>query len=221
MISIIIPTYNEQESIGTLITKLLAIAKRLQEPFEIVVVDDNSPDGTAKAVRRFKSVRLLVRKRRLGLASAIVDGTKIAKGNKIVVMDADLSHPHSKVTELVKGLEEADLVIGSRHLPNGGVEEWPWDRKILSDGATFLSRLVISHNVSDPMSGFFAIRKKVFDNIPIRVKGYKILMNILAKNKNIRIKEIPYVFQTRHVGKSKLNLNETVTFVFDLGRLLF
>ena len=223
MISIIIPTYNEGQNIQMLLSELGRVGKRLQEPFEIVVVDDNSPDGTAEMVRRMDrgNVSLLVRKHQRGLTSAVRDGAKIAKGDKIIVIDADLSHPPEKVVGLIKGLKEADLVIGSRHLPGGGVEEWPWYRKIVSDGATMLSKFVIRHTVTDPMSGFFAIRKKILTRTALKVKGYKILMNILAKNPNIKIKEIPYVFRNRRVGKSKLNLKGMVTFILDVSRLLF
>ena len=223
MITIVIPTYNEGQNIQKLILELIDIGKKLREPFEMIVVDDNSPDGTVDMVKGMDGgdVRLLVRKSERGLTSAVWDGAKMAMGDKVVVMDADLSHPPEKIIELANGLREADLVIGSRHLPGGGVEEWPWYRKIVSDGATMLSKFVIRHTVTDPMSGFFAIRKKILTRTALKVKGYKILMNILAKNPNIKIKEIPYVFRNRRVGKSKLNLKGMVTFILDVSRLLF
>lgn len=224
MISIIVPTYNEKANLPILLRQLVAVGQSGKANFEIVVVDDNSPDATAKVARQLSKsmpVRLLVRQNRSGLSSAIMDGAKFARGDQLVIIDADLSHPPEKAFELASHLRAADLVIASRNLSGGGVEEWPLPRHFISIGATWLSRLVIRSSVSDPMSGFFAIRRKLFIQTPLRVHGYKILMNVLAHYPKLRIKEIPYLFRNRKVGASKMGVKETFIFLGDVLRLLF
>jgi dolichol-phosphate mannosyltransferase len=134
-------------------------------------------------------------------------------------MDADLSHPPNKINEFVYSLKESDLIIGSRNLPGGSVEEWPFHRKIISWGATVLAQLLVNSKISDPMSGFFAIKKKYFLKTRFRVKGYKILLNILADNPNIKIKEIPYVFRNRFAGTTKLGMYEMAIYLIDLAKI--
>ena len=224
MISIIIPTYNERENVPIIVKKIADAMKKTNEKYEIVIVDDNSHDGTAriaKALAKKYPIIIVSRRGKLGLASAVMAGVKKAKGDRIIVMDADLSHPPEKLPLIVKALEEYDIVIGSRNIKGGGVETWTFDRKLISKGATVLANVAIGINVSDPMSGFFGVRRKILENTKIRVKGYKILMNILAKNKNLKIKEIPYFFKDRVHGETKLGAGEIVNYVVDLVRLKF
>lgn len=220
MISIVIPTYNEKENIELLIDRIEKAMNRYTKDFEIVIVDDNSPDGTWKLVERLnkekKFVKLLKRSGKLGLTSAVLDGVKNANGDKIIVMDADLSHPPEKLPEIAKELENNDLVIGSRNIKSGGSKDWPIHRKIISVGATSLAKIVLGIKSSDPMSGFFGVKKSIIENTKFKTKGYKILLNILAYNKNIKIKEIPYMFEDRHAGKTKLGNQEILTYVQDL-----
>ncbi len=220
MLSVIIPTYNERANIGLLIPRL---EKVLQRKHEILVVDDNSPDGTASVVeelsRKFPSVKLVRRSRKEGLSTAVAAGVAAAKGDSIVVMDADLSHPPEFVPFLAAALEEADIAIGSRLMKGGRVETWPLHRKAVSKGAELLARIVLGVKSTDPLSGFFAIRKDVFQKTRIRTKGYKIMVNVLADNPRLRIKEIPYVFRDRHAGKTKLGIGEAITYLLDLARI--
>lgn len=220
MISIIIPTYNEKENIELLINRIENAMSKYTKDFEIVIVDDNSPDGTWKLVEKLnkgkKVVKLLKRSGKLGLTSAVLDGVKNSRGKGIIVMDADLSHPPEKLPEIARELEEFDLVIGSRNMKGGGVKNWPIHRKSISAGATLLAKLVLLTKCSDPMSGFFGVKKSVIQNTKFKTKGYKILLNILAYNKNIKIKEIPYIFEDRHAGKTKLGNREIVTYIRDL-----
>lgn len=221
MLSIIIPVYRERENLEALIPQIVENAKGWE--YEIVVVDDNSEDGTDALVRgmseRNASIRLLKRKGKLGLASAVVDGASFSKGEDLLVMDGDLSHPPAKIREMYRLLQEYDLVIGSRSAPGGGVQDWPIQRKLVSGGATFLAHLLVRRDVSDPMSGFFAVRKSVFNKTRFRVKGYKVLLNVLADNPGIRIKETPYVFRDRAAGRTKLGMGEMLRYLADLSSL--
>lgn len=220
MISIIIPTYSERSNIEPLIGKLDATIK---EKHEIIVVDDNSPDGTSSLVQKLmgsrSNLKLVRRPGKSGLSSAITSGLGVAKGDIIAVMDADLSHPPGLIPELVSHLDANDIVVGSRLIAGGGVENWPFRRKIISMVAESLARAVLGVRTTDPLSGFFAIRRGLLQNTRIRTKGYKILLNILHDNKGARVKEIPYTFKDRVAGKTKLGLNEFVSFILDLVRI--
>lgn len=218
MLSVIIPTYNERENIEELINRIME--NKIKEEMEAIIVDDNSPDETWKIVeeigRKNKFVRLLRRKKKAGLTSAVLDGVKISRGEKIIIMDADLSHPPEKLKEMNKYLENFDLVVGSRNISGGKTIGWSHYRKIVSSGAAFLSKIVLGIKCSDPMSGFFGIRKKIIQNTEFKTKGYKILLNILVDNPDIKIKEIPFVFEDRKQGKSKLGNQEIITYLRDL-----
>ncbi|MFH0737506.1 MAG: polyprenol monophosphomannose synthase [Candidatus Micrarchaeota archaeon] len=220
MLSIIIPTYNERENIPLLISRLEA---SLCAEHEIIIVDDSSPDGTAVAVSEIakndKTVYLISRKAKTGLTGAVVEGVKAAKGDIIIVMDADLSHPPEAVPKLAEALKGADIAIGSRLAQGGGVESWPMHRKVISSGADTLARLLLGISCSDPMSGFFAMRRSAFLKIRFRSRGYKLLLNILADNPKAKVAEVPYTFKDRHAGKTKLGAGETINYVFDLLRI--
>ena len=221
MLSIIIPAFKEHDNLVVLIPRITEILK--DKIFEIIIVDDNSGDGTKELIsetsRKNPIVKLLIRKEKFGLTSAIVEGVAFSKGEDILVMDADLSHPPEKINEFFDALNDFDLVVGSRNLPGGGVEDWPVLRKIISWGASTLAKLLLGVKIGDPMSGFFAIKKNVFMKTRFRINGYKILLNILADNKNIRIKEIPYLFKNRFVGTSKLGMKEMLIYLSDLIKI--
>jgi len=219
MISIIIPTYNEKENIKKLI---LDINRILKKDFEIIVVDDNSQDGTGRIVDKLKkyNAKCIHRKGKLGLASAVIEGFKAAKGEIIGVMDADFSHDINVIPKLIKPIinNEAELTIGSRYIQGGKIENWPLKRKIISRGATLLSLLLTT--VKDPMSGFFFLNKEVIKGIELNAKGYKILLEIIVKGKYNKVNEIPYTFVDRKAGKSKLNKKEYIDYLRNLGNLL-
>ncbi len=221
MLSVIIPTYNEKDNVRPLVDGLEKALSGLEH--EIIIVDDNSPDGTAGVVAELAEgnprLRLVRRAGKQGLAGAIVAGAKAARGDRLLVMDADLSHPPEKAPALASMLASADLAVGSRLMKGGGVETWPLHRKLISAGATLLAHLVIHGGCSDPMSGFFAVKKDIFMRTRFRVKGYKILLNILADNPRCHVAEIPYIFRDRHAGQTKLGAGEIVNYVADLLRL--
>jgi dolichol-phosphate mannosyltransferase len=219
MLSVIVPTYNEAANIGQLLEQLAAATTGLDA--EVVVVDDNSQDGTAALAEVSDAipVRVVRRPGKLGLASAVVEGVKQARGDIIVVMDADLSHPPAKVRELVAALEGSDIVVGSRYVTGGGITNWPWSRRLVSKGATLVARTCFGLPVRDPVSGFFAMRRKAFMDKPVDVRGYKILLDVLVKNKGAKVVEVPFVFTNRKVGKSKLSVKEITNYVKDVVKL--
>jgi dolichol-phosphate mannosyltransferase len=220
MLSIIIPTYNEAANIRRLIEELAVATAGLQS--EVIVVDDNSQDGTAALAESCKAmpVRVVRRAGKMGLASAVVDGAKQAHGDIMVVIDADLSHPPSKVPELVTALNNADIAVGSRYAAGGGITNWPATRRITSKGATLIARTIFGLPVRDPVSGFFAVRRDLFLRTPVDVQGYKILLNLLVKNPAAKVAEVPFVFTNRKVGKSKLGVKEITNYVKDVRKLL-
>ena len=223
--SIIIPTYNESENILRLISE---IEKNLptSDLTEIVIVDDNSPDGTGNLVENYINqnkiknqreghdrsnnctVKIVHRTDKNGLIPAIIDGVKQSRGRNVLIMDADFSHPPEVIPRMMQELKKNpnSIVIGSRYVEGGKVVGWPTKRKILSGGASFLARFGLNvRRVKDPMSGLFALPRELIEKISIDTKGYKILLEILVKNKEIPTKEIPYTFIDRTSGKSKMD----------------
>lgn len=223
MISIIIPTYNEKANIERLISSIFRVAKdEGLGGLEIVVVDDNSPDGTAdaaKAMPKEYNVRVLVRPEKLGLASAISDGFRVTKGDIVGVMDADFSHPPEKIAELVSALKDSSIAVGSRYVKGGETKDSLF-RKAASKGATLMARLVLGLRVKDPLSGFFFVRRYVMEKTEIEAVGYKILLDILVKNRDEKVREVPFVFYGRRKGKSKLTFGEITNYFRTLWRLL-
>jgi dolichol-phosphate mannosyltransferase len=217
-VSIVIPTYNERENLQALVERIFVACNGMD--IEVVVSDDNSPDGTADLAeelgKRFP-VKVVRRLRDRGLSKAVLDGFRNASGDILGVMDADLSHPPEKIPEMVKALEKADVVVGSRMLEGGGVEDWPLARKLISTGATLLARPLTG--VSDPMSGFFFIRRRVIEGVVLNPMGYKILLEILVKGRYSNVAEVPFVFLDRQTGESKLNMKIQLQYLAHLLRL--
>lgn len=218
-LSLVIPTYNEKENIQKLLLLLKDYFDKNKIESEIIVVDDNSPDGTGQVLEelkiKYKNLKIIHRKEKLGLSSAVIEGFKIAEGDILGVMDADLSHPTEKINEMYQiVLKGADLVIGSRYIKGGRIEGWNLDRKILSKGATLLARVFV--NVKDPMSGFFMTKRELIINKEINPKGFKILLELLIKTDCENIIEIPITFTNRTVGKSKAGIKEIIYFLRNL-----
>jgi len=224
MLSIIVPTYNESRNIEELLTRLFAVIKPNYIPYEVLIVDDNSPDGTAQIAEALKSkfdLRVVKRPRKIGLASAVLNGFKLATGDILCVMDADLSHPPEAVLEMYKAItsQGADIVIGSRRVEGGGATNWPWYRRFISTFAQFLARPIT--NVNDNTSGFFMIKKSVLENADINPIGFKILLEILSKGNYSKVKELPIVFNDREGGKSKLGAKQVIEYLKQLGMIYY
>lgn len=216
-LSLIIPTYNEKENIPLLLKKIEGQLDKIGPNMEVIVVDDNSPDGTGKILDKLKSkynfLEVIHRKGKSGLSSAVLKGFSKASGDILGVMDADLSHPPKKIRDMLKKINEADLVIGSRYANKGKIMGWSIKRKIMSKVATLLARGFTS--VKDPMSGFFLVRK---NKLPKNMdpKGFKILLEILVKGDINKIEEVPITFKDREKGKSKANLKEIFSYISNL-----
>lgn len=220
-LSIVAPAYNERANIDPLVR---AIARAMDgAAWELIVVDDDSPDGTADAVhamaREGFPVRCIRRVGRRGLASAVVEGALASSADFIAVIDADGQHDEALLPRMLATLRrgEAELVIGSRHVEGGGLGDWSPTRRRMSDAATWCAGAVIGNDVSDPMSGFFALRRDVFDACvhDLSQQGYKILLDILtAAPRSLRVAELPYVFRSRVAGESKVDVLVLAEFLF-------
>lgn len=219
-VSIVLPTFNERETLRRLSPRLVAaVAGR---DAEIVVVDDTSPDGTGDLVRSLAAAgpyRLVERPSRSGLASAVLDGFRAARGDHIVVMDADGSHPPETIGALLAPLErgEAEFVLASRRAPGGESPGLSGARRAISFGARCLAWPLT--RVSDPMSGFFAFDRRILVRGTLRPVGYKIALEILVRCRPSPVKEVGFVFSERLAGESKLNGSEVGAYVHHLGRL--
>jgi len=220
-VSIIIPTYNEAENIGPLLEKIVEILESSgYSSFEVIVVDDNSPDGTCNVVRakgeRDPRIKCILRTQEKGLSSAVVTGYKNAKSDIAVVMDADFQHPPEVIPRLVKAIEEgADIAIATRYGKGGGVEGWSRIRLLMSRVATIGVKILIreARNTSDPLSGFFAVRLSTINLESLKPKGFKILLEILARHPCLKVREVPYVFMRRRSGESKLGFGVITDFL--------
>lgn len=223
-LSIIVPTYKEAENLPVLVPRLGAMLRDARIRGEILVVDDESGDGTAEACSRLAAehpLRLLVRRGERGLSGAVLRGLAEAKGALLVVMDADLSHPPEAVPGLVAALSEpgVDFVVGSRYVPGASTDErWGFFRWINSKVATLLARPLTK--VRDPMSGFFALRRETLGRAaPLSPIGYKIGLELIVKCGCRAVREVPIHFRDRLHGRSKLGLREQLRYLRHLARL--
>jgi dolichol-phosphate mannosyltransferase len=221
--SIVIPTYNEAGGIERLIETLDEVFRSNGLDGEIVVVDDNSPDGTGAIVDRLAAqypVRCLHRPGKLGLSSGVIDGWAFARPDSEVVgaMDADFSHDPQVLPLMMKALENGSgLAVGSRYVAGGGIRNWPWRRKITSLVAIALAKPLTP--LRDITSGFFLVRRDALDGVTLDPIGFKIGLEVIAKAHYGRAIEIPYVFTDRVAGESKLNQSEIVNYLRQLGRI--
>jgi dolichol-phosphate mannosyltransferase len=227
-LSLVIPTYNESRNLEELVTRLAVILDRdLPGAYELIVVDDDSPDETwAVALRladRFPALRVLRRRGEKGLSTAVIRGWQAARGEVLAVIDADLQHPPEIVEQLWSEMAAgADLAIGSRHVGGGGVSDWSALRRSLSRGAQLLGLCVLPGvvgRVSDPMSGYFMLRRSAIAGATLSPLGYKILIEVLARGRIGRIAEVGYVFRERIAGESKVTAGLYVQYLRHLLRL--
>lgn len=206
-LSIVIPTFNEAENLAPLLAQVFQVLRDNEIRGEVIIVDDDSPDRTwelAQAlVPRYKDLIVIRRRDEHGLATAVLAGFKAASSQRVLVMDADLSHPPALIPKLYQALDEADISVASRNIKGGGVRGWPIARKAISWGASTIAKLFT--DVKDPMSGYFALRKPVVENVGLDPQGYKILLEVLVRGRYERVKEIPFVFEDRRNGTSKMS----------------
>jgi len=228
-VSIIIPTYNESQNI-------LKILKSIGDIFpssiltEAIVVGDNSPDGTGKIVenhlKNFKKIAgytidVIHRTAKKGLSSAILNGIQQAKGDTIVVMDSDFSHPPQIIPRLIDALKKhsCDIVVASRYVKGGKIKNWPLKRKFLSKIATTIAKKCLGVQTADPMSGFFAFKRPIIKGLKFDAIGFKMLLEILVKTRGATVREIPYTFTDRKLGSSKVSLSTAYDYAKSVWKL--
>jgi dolichol-phosphate mannosyltransferase len=211
-LAVIVPTYREAENVAEIIRRVGAALGGID--WELVFVDDDSPDGTAdlvrQAARRDARLRLIHRIGRRGLSSAVIEGMQASTAPYLAVIDGDLQHDETLLPRMLKAMEteQADIVVASRYVTGGGMGDWDQTRQQMSRLAGALARRLLGVALTDPMSGFFMVRAPVFRGCVRRLAGvgYKILLDILAEaDKPLRVIELPYTFRARQAGISKLD----------------
>jgi len=216
-LSVIIPTFNEEENIAAIIGAVNEVFRQSGIRGEVLVVDDSSKDRTIPIVQEIAgqngNVRLIVRKDDHGLSQSVVEGFGKARSDILQVIDADFSHPPELIPRFYEAVRDgADIAIGSRYMKGGDIEQWPLKRRVISLGATAFGRMLFPE-VTDPVSGFFAVRREVVAGAPLAPRGYKILMEVLGRGRWHSFVEIPFVFKDREEGTSKLRLDTMMDYL--------
>jgi dolichol-phosphate mannosyltransferase len=225
-LSIIVPTYCEAENLALLVARIDEAVRGARLDYELIVVDDDSPDGTPTICRQLERrfpLRLITRRHERGLSSAVILGMQSAQGVILLCMDADLSHPPEKIPEVVAALNDpsVDFVLGSRYVAGGVIgDDWGQLRHFKSKLATLLARPLTS--VTDPMAGFFALRQSAFRQVVDQLDpiGYKIGLELMVKTRCRKVVEVPITFHNRCHGKSKLSWRQQWEYLRHLKRLI-
>jgi len=220
-LTVIIPTFNEEPNIRNIVMAVDGVFREHSLNGQILVVDDHSADATIEIVHEImmtkKNVSILVREKDHGLSQSVAEGFSHASSDIFIVIDADFSHPPVLIPRMYEEIRNGnDIVIGSRYTEGGGIRKWPLKRRLISIGATFLGRLLFP-DITDPVSGFFAVRKEVVANAPLKPRGYKILLEVLGKGTWDRDKEIPFEFIDREIGTSKLKIGTISDYARQMG----
>jgi dolichol-phosphate mannosyltransferase len=223
-LSVISPTYNEVDNVERLVGELSRALQGVR--YEILIVDDNSPDRTWKRAEELARVdprvRVLRRMQDPGLGKSVIDGFSAALGDAVACIDSDLQHDPQALPEMLRQLEQgADLVYGCRYMPGGGTSDWGWLRRFESQLATRFTQWVLRVKLRDPMSGYFIMHRQDFLRIKesLHGEGFKILLEIVANLKPRTIREVPYTFRARTAGQSKLTGKVVLAFLRQLWRL--
>lgn len=222
VLSIIVPTYNERERLPELVAAIFAAYASEGLDGELIVVDDNSPDGTgalaAELARKYR-IRVVHRAGKLGLGTAVIEGFAAASAAVVGVIDADMSHPPMLLPRMLAIMRHtgADVVVASRYIAGGGTRNWPVGRLFMSRLACSLARSITP--VRDATSGFFVIRKDLASGVRISAGGFKICLELLVRGRPRHVVEVPYVFVGRTAGESKMNLKEALGYLVQLRDL--
>ncbi|MCS6813571.1 MAG: glycosyltransferase family 2 protein [Cyanobacteria bacterium] len=228
VLSLVVPTYNEAKNIKAMVAQLSdRLDDILPNAYELIVVDDNSPDGTweiaLSLIHQYPHLRVMRRVDERGLATAVVRGWQVAYGAVLGVIDGDLQHPPEILQTLWAEIDRgADLAVASRHVEGGGVSEWSIIRRFLSRGAQVLGLILLPEvigRVSDPMSGYFLVRRRCLVGCTLSPLGYKILVEVLGRGRIGWIGEAGYVFQERQEGESKVTRKQYIDYLRHLVRL--
>jgi len=228
--SLVVPTYNESKNISALIKIVSGLLdKVLPNDYELIIVDDDSPDHTwelaMKLMTDYPRLKVIRRQGEKGLSTAVIRGWQAARGDFLGVMDGDLQHPPGVLEDLLKAMDNGvDLAVASRHVEGGGVSDWSAIRRLISRGAQLIGLALLPEvlsRVSDPMSGYFTVRREAIEEQVLGPLGYKILIEVLARGKVERIAEVGYVFQERKQGSSKITWQTYVEYLLHLVKLRF
>ena len=226
--SLVIPTYKEAANIPKIVRILSSILdESILGNYELIVVDDNSPDGTWEVAQslmgEYPQLRVMRRQHERGLSSAVIRGWQAARGRVLGVIDGDLQHPPEVLLQMLQAIEEgADLAVASRHVEGGGVSSWSFVRRLLSRGAQLLGLMILPRvlgRVSDPMSGYFMIRRSAIVGATLNPVGYKILLEVIGRGNLDQIAEVGYVFCERQEGESKVTWKQYTEYIHHLIRL--
>jgi dolichol-phosphate mannosyltransferase len=226
--SLVVPTYNEGKNIRQIVQILSRLLDQaLPNDYELIVVDDDSPDRTWELAQQlmadYPHLRVMRRQTERGLSTAVIRGWQAATGQVLGVIDGDLQHPPEVLLELLKTIEHgADLAVGSRHIEGGGTSDWGLVRRMLSRGAQLLGLMILPHvigRVSDPMSGYFMVRRAAISECLMNPLGYKILIEVLGRGNVEEVAEVGYVFQERQEGESKVTWRQYVEYLMHLAKL--
>ena len=221
-LSIVVPTYNERGRIAELVEAVCRVYRESGLRGEVVVVDDNSPDGTGAIADELATrhpVTVVHRAGKLGLGSAVMEGFKVARAPVVGVMDADFSHPPAVLPTLLDQMRRsgADAVVGSRYIPGGGVKNWPFGRQLMSRLACVVAWPLTP--VRDATSGFFVIRRDIVEGVQIAAGGFKICLELLIRSPIRSVAEVPYEFVDRAIGESKMSTREAMGYLTQLRQL--
>jgi dolichol-phosphate mannosyltransferase len=221
-LTMVVPTYNERDRLAELVRALFDATDRAGIALELVIVDDNSPDGTgqlADDLARTYRLRVIHRAGKLGLGTAVVEGFNVASADIVGVMDADFSHPPALVPRLLSAMraEHADVVVASRYVPGGSTPNWPLGRRLLSRSACLLARPLSP--IRDAASGFFLIRTAIARSVTIKAGGFKICLELLVRAWPTSLLEVPYRFDDREAGESKMSKREAAGYLVQLWDL--
>ena len=221
-LSIVVPTYNERDRLADLVEQIFQSYRDEGLDGELVIVDDNSPDGTGALADELATrhrISVIHRAGKLGLGTAVVEGFRAASAPVVGVIDADLSHPPRLLPRMLAAMQQAqaDMIIGSRYIRGGGTKNWGAGRLLMSRFACLMARGLTP--VKDATSGFFLIRKDLAQGVNISAGGFKICLELLVRGRPAGVVEVPYVFVGRTAGESKMNTREALGYLAQLRDL--
>jgi dolichol-phosphate mannosyltransferase len=231
--SIILPTYNERENLPIIYYLIDKTFNEAKLNYEVVIVDDSSPDNTLEVAQAIQTsygkehVTIVSRKGKLGIGTAYIAGLKAAKGDRIILMDADLSHHPKFIPTMVQVMDDSkvEIVTGTRYALGGGVFGWDSKRKLISKGANFLADFLLNPGVSDLTGSFRLYERRVLEQVlpQIQCKGYAFQMEIIVRSKKagFSVGEVPITFVDRIFGESKLGTKEIIMYIQGLVQLFF
>ncbi len=221
-LSIVVPTYNERDRLADLVEAIFAAYAAERLDGELVIVDDNSPDGTgalADDLATRHRIIVLHRAGKLGLGTAVIEGFAAASASVVGVIDADMSHPPALLPRMFAAMRAAgaDAVVASRYIPGGGTRNWERSRLLMSRVACVMARGLTP--IRDATSGYFLIRRDLARGVEISAGGFKICLELLVRSRPASLVEVPYVFVGRTAGESKMNLKEATGYLRQLRAL--